>query len=124
MHVVLHCGTRAMTPMFAEIADKTPPAGSIWAVWLFIGLIAAAVTVGLSFARLWLGAIVILAAVVIGVLAASPSSIDEHIVRELGVGYLRRERMAAFVPCLLAIGSWIVVCFIRRNRTVISPKQH
>src|SRR5688572_21552986 len=98
---------QSMTPMFAEIADKMPTLGSVWAVWFFIGLIAAAVTVALSLARLWLGGFVIFGALAIGVLAAWPGSMDEHIVRELGVGYLRQQRIAAFVPCMLAIAAWI-----------------
>jgi hypothetical protein len=112
-----------MTPMLAEIADKMPTLRSVWVVGLLIGLIAAAVTVGLSLARLWLGAIVILGALAIGVLAAWPGSMDEHILRELGVGYLRQQRIAAFAPCMLAIGAWIILCFIRRANRTLSSKQ-
>jgi hypothetical protein len=107
----------SLTPIFAEIADKMPTLATIWAIWLLSGLIGAAVTAGLSLVRLWLGAIVVLVSVAIGLLAAWPSSFDEHIIRELGVGYLWQQRIAGFIPCMLAAGAWITVRFIRRRRT-------
>ena len=101
--------------MFAEIADKMPTLAKIWTIWLFIGLISAAITVGLSSVRLWLGGIVALASVAVGLLATWPASIDKDIVRELGLGYLWQQRIAGFIPCVLAGGAWVTVWFIRRG---------
>ena len=107
----------SMTPIFAEIADKMPTLATVWAIWLFIGLIGGAITAGLSLVRLWLGAIVVVVSVAIGLLVAWPSSFDEHIVRELGVGYLWQQRIAGFIPCAFAVVTCITVWFIRRRRT-------
>jgi hypothetical protein len=104
----------SFTPMFAEIADKMPTLDMMWMVWLVIGLIAVAITTALSLARLWLGWIAVLTCVALGVLAAWPGSMDEQVVRELGVRYLWQQRITGFVPCVLAVASWTVVWFIRR----------
>lgn len=100
--------------MFAEIADKMPTLNTMWTVWLVIGLIAVAITAALSLARLWLGGIAVLMCVALGLLAAWPESMDEQVVRELGVGYLWQQRISSFVPCVLAAATWTFVWLMRR----------
>jgi hypothetical protein len=102
------------TLMFAEIADKMPTLDRVWTVWLVIGLTAVVITVALSLARLWLGGIAVVICFALGVLAAWPESMDEQVVRELGVGYLWQQRVSGFVPCVLAVATWTVVSLIRR----------
>ncbi|MGC3960648.1 MAG: hypothetical protein QM813_22755 [Verrucomicrobiota bacterium] len=104
----------SFTPMFAEIADKMPTLDTMWTVWLVIGLIAVAITTAFSLARLWLGGIAVLACFALGMMAAWPESMDAQVVRELGVGYLWQQRISGFVPCVLAVASWIIVWLIRR----------
>lgn len=104
----------SLTPMFAEIADKMPPLDRMWAVWLVIGGIAVAITAALSLSRLWLGGIAVLIFLALGLQAAWPASMDTQVVGELGVGYLWQQRVAGFVPCVLAVATWTVVWLIRR----------
>ena len=102
--------------MFAEIADKMPTLEAMWKGWLVIGLIAVAITAVLSFARLWLGGIAILMTFALGLPAAWPESMDEQVVRELGLGYLWQKRISGFVPCVLALATWTIVWLIRRSK--------
>ena len=74
----------------------------------------AVITSALSVNRLWLGGIAIQMAFALGLLGALPESMDEAIVRELGVGYLWHQRISGFVPCALAVVTWTAVWLIRQ----------
>jgi hypothetical protein len=105
------------TPMFAEIADKMPTLDVVWERWVFIGLFAALVTAGLSIFRLWVGGVVVVLCVLLGLLTAAPDGImDGEIVRELGADYLFQQRISGFVPSLFAVTAWIIVWLIRRPK--------
>jgi hypothetical protein len=83
--------------------------------WLLSSLICAAVTAGLSLVRSWLRAIVVVVTVAIGLLAAWPSSFDEHIVGELEGWIIVAAANCRFYP--ICIGAWAVhYCVVQGHR--------
>jgi hypothetical protein len=101
----------------AEIADKMPTLETLWERWILVGLFMAAVTLGLSWFRWWLGAVVVVLSACLSVLLALPDrQMDPLIIQELGSRYFFQQRLSGFAPFAVALLVWTVIACIRWDK--------